>query len=68
MDRGPRVGDIVLLKEKYKETSKYAIIIEVDRIENLIDMGWTSFDYTIMAEDGSVSHITLGCIQTILSP
>jgi len=67
MDREPQVGDVVLLKETYRETSMYAIVIEVDRIDHLGDAGWTSFDYTIMTENGSVSHISSSCIETILT-
>jgi hypothetical protein len=66
MNRGPRVGDIVLLKDKYKETSKYAIVVEVDRIDHFGDNGWTSFDYTIMTENGDISHVSLGCFNAIL--
>ncbi len=67
MNQEPQVGDVVLLKETYRETSKYAIVIEVDRIDHLGEAGWTSFDYTIMTEDGGVSHISSSCIETILS-
>ena len=61
------MGDVVLLKDTYRETSKYAIIIEVDRIDSLGDAGWTSFSYTIMTENGALSYVSLGCFKTILS-
>jgi len=67
MTRDPLVGDVILLNERYKETTTYALVIDVDRIDHLGDTGWTSFDYTIMTENGEVSHISLSCIDSIVS-
>ena len=67
MKGNPKVGDVVLLKERYIETSKYAIVIEVDRIDHFGDNGWTSFDYTIMTEDGVISHISPSCVSSIVT-
>ena len=67
MNDDPQVGDVILLKERYIETSKYALVIEVDRIDHLGEGGWTSFDYSVMTEDGSVKHISSSCIKSIVS-
>ena len=67
MEQEPQVGDIILLKDKYRETSNYAIVIEADRVDYFGEGGWTSFNYTIMTENGAVSHISPGCIQAIVT-
>lgn len=62
-----RVGDVVELHQKYEETAKIALIIQIRKSEFCGKDGWISFDFTILNEVGQLIHVSESCIKNLVS-
>lgn len=66
-DVQPKVGDIVKLKQRYGNNTAVGLVINVEKSEMTGDGGWTTFSYTILAPDGSITYISDASIESILN-
>ena len=66
MDSTIQVGNILKLKSKYKDSGKFAVVIEINKSENFGPGGWVSFDYVVMNEKEQIIHISESCVEEIL--
>jgi len=57
------VGDLILLKNPYREYGKTAVIIRVDKSTMSGDGGWISFVYQVVTESGDLVYISESCID-----
>jgi hypothetical protein len=62
-----KVGDVIKLKGRFKESGRFGIIIDITKAESLGEGGWISFDYLVMNEKEQLIHITEGCIEKVYS-
>ena len=60
------IGDLVVLKNTYRDYGKTAVIVNIDQSEMPGEGGWTSFAYQIMTETGKLVHITESCIDSLV--
>lgn len=59
-----KIGDVVILKERYRSQGNYGIIISIDMFDG---PGWSCYDYTVMTELTNIIRITEGCIELIIT-
>jgi len=68
MARTPlKIGDVIKLKGRFKESGEFGIVIDITKAESLGEGGWVSFDYLIMNEKEQLIHITESCVEKIYS-
>jgi hypothetical protein len=67
LDSPIQIGDVVRLKPQYYDTGSYAIVINIHRADSPGDYGWTSFDYVVMTEAGTIYHISEAVVEEIIS-
>jgi hypothetical protein len=68
MARTPlKIGDVIKLKGRFKESGRFGIVIDITKAESLGEGGWISFDYLIMNEKEQLIHITESCVEKIYS-
>tara|TARA_B100000214_G_scaffold363400_1_gene328860 strand:- start:162 stop:365 length:204 start_codon:yes stop_codon:yes gene_type:complete len=60
------VGDLVLLKKRYLDYGKTAVITKIDKSTMSGDGGWICFAYQVVTESGELVHITESCIEKII--
>jgi hypothetical protein len=67
IDSALKVGDVVKLKGRFHETARYAIILEIRKAESFGKDGWISFDYVVMTDKNTLTHISESCVEKIYS-
>jgi len=62
-----KIGDVIKLKGRFKESGRFGIIIDITKAESFGEGGWISFDYLIMNEKEQLIHITESCVEKVYS-
>ena len=61
-----QIGDVIKLRDKYEDSAKIALVIQVNKAEFPGDGGWITFDYVVLSETGQLIHISDTCVEEII--
>ena len=59
-------GDVVKLFNKYEDSAKLALVIQINKSEFLGEGGWITFDYVVLNEFGELVNISSCCVEKII--
>ena len=61
-----KVGDLILLKDRFTGHGDKCIILEIYEGHMTGNDGWTSFTYKAITNTGEITNITESCIKHII--
>ena len=66
MGKNIKVGDLILLKDRFTGHGDKCIIIEIFTNHMTGSHGWTSFMYRAITNTGEIINLTESCIKNVI--